>query len=159
MNLTANNRQVIPYLRGLYYIMDQQSHQLFIQPSTLPGAGMGLFTKTEIPRGTLIIEYLGTVSTWKEIMHDVDNPYLCYVNRNHVINGAPHPEFLARYANDAAGPIRIEGMRNNSFFEIDGTRVFIKSTKRIPAGSEIFVNYGKEYWETATNNAAMEETL
>lgn len=134
--------------------MEQQANELFIQPSTLPGAGMGLFTSVDIPRGTLIIEYLGTVSTWKEVMHDIDNPYLCYVNKNHVINGAPHPEFLARYANDAAGPVRIDGLRNNSFFEIDGTRVFIKATKRIAAGSEIFVNYGKDYWETSAINAA-----
>ena len=132
--------------------MSQQESELYIQPSTLPGAGMGLFTGVEIPRGTLIIEYLGTVSTWKEVMHELDNPYLCYVNRNHVINGAPHPEYLARYANDAAGPVRLDGLRNNSFFEIDGTRVFIKATRRIPAGSEIFVNYGKEYWETAREN-------
>lgn len=137
--------------------MTLQANDLYIQPSTLPGAGMGLFTRVDIPRGTLIIEYLGTVTTWKEVMHDVDNPYLCYVNRNHVINGAPHPEHLARYANDAAGPVRIEGVRNNSFFEIDGIRVFIKATRRIPAGSEIFVNYGKEYWETARINAEVEE--
>jgi|SRR6218665_206598 len=138
--------------------MEQQANELFIQSSTLPGAGMGLFTRTDISRGTLIIEYLGTVSTWKEVMDDLDNPYLCYVNKNHVINGAPHPEFLARYANDAAGPVRIDGLRNNSFFEIDGTRVFIKATKRIPAGSEIFVNYGKDYWEASAINAAPEET-
>ena len=131
----------------------QQADQLFIQPSTLPGAGMGLFTSIDIPRGTLIIEYLGTVTTWNDIKHEIDNPYLCYVNRNHVINGAPHPEHLARYANDAAGPVRLEGTRNNSFFEVDGSRVFIKATRRIPAGTEIFVNYGKEYWETAMENS------
>ncbi len=107
---------------------------------------MGLFTTTEIPKDALIIEYLGTVTSWKEIKHEHDNNYLCYVNANHVINGAPHPESLGRYANDAAGPTRVEGIRNNSFFEVDGNRVFIKATRKIKAGSEIFVSYGRGYW-------------
>lgn len=39
---------------------------------------------------------------------------------------------------------------------MDG-RVFIKARANIPAGSEILVNYGKQYWDTARNNAALEK--
>jgi len=40
---------------------------LHVKKSSLPGAGMGLFTKTFIPKGTNIVEYKGRISTWKEV--------------------------------------------------------------------------------------------
>jgi hypothetical protein len=55
---------------------------------------------------------------------------------------------LARYANDAKGFTKVEGIKNNSFYEMRGKRVFIVARKNIPEGSEILVGYGKEYWDT-----------
>jgi hypothetical protein len=34
---------------------------LLIKASTIPGCGMGLFTKKFIPKGTLLVEYKGTI--------------------------------------------------------------------------------------------------
>ena len=79
--------------------MTTAANKLVIKRSGLAGAGKGLFTKVFIPKGTLIIEYKGTITTWKEVDHtDGDNGYIYYVKRTHVIDARPHPDALARYS-------------------------------------------------------------
>ena len=121
---------------------------LKIKRSTLPGAGKGLFTTRFIPKGTRIVEYKGKISSWKDADHqDGGNGYIYYVKRYHVIDALPRPKAIARYANDARGMTRVKGITNNSDYVEDGLNVYIESTKDIPANSEIFVGYGKEYWD------------
>ena len=121
---------------------------LKIKRSTLPGAGKGLFTTRFIPKGTRIVEYKGKISSWKDADHqDGGNGYIYYVKRYHVIDALPRPKAIARYANDARGMTRVKGITNNSDYVEDGLKVYIESTKDIPANSEIFVGYGKEYWD------------
>jgi len=127
--------------------------QLLIKRSTLKGAGKGLFTTKPIAKGTKIVEYRGKITTWKEV-NDRNglNGYIYYVNRNHVLDAWATKKALARYANDAQGLIRTPGIRNNSTYETEGLRVFIVAAKNIPAGSEILVAYGKEYWDIIKEN-------
>jgi hypothetical protein len=121
---------------------------LRIKHSLLPGAGKGLFTTKFIPKGTRIVEYKGRISSWKEADHqNGGNGYIYYVKRDHVIDALPRPKALARYANDAQGMIKVKGVTNNSDYVEDGLRVYIESKKDIPANTEIFVGYGKEYWD------------
>ncbi|RXK85669.1 SET domain-containing protein [Filimonas effusa] len=132
--------------------------QLVVKRSTLPGAGKGLFTKKLITKGTRILEYTGTITTWKEVDHkNGTNGYIFYVKRNHVIDASGHPESLARYANDAGGLVKIKGVVNNAEYVEEGVRVFLEAKKDIPAGSEIFVSYGKEYWQVVRFNKKLEE--
>jgi SET domain-containing protein len=127
--------------------------QLYVKKSTLPNAGKGLFTKKAIPKGTRIIEYTGKRSTWKEVKDDDGkNGYIFYINRNHVINAMPTKKAFARYANDARGLVRIKGIVNNSDYVTDGLKAYIESKKDIPAGGEIFVDYGKDYWKVIRQN-------
>jgi len=127
--------------------------QLVIKRSTLPDAGKGLFTKKIIPKGTRIVEYLGKITTWNEVNSDEGkNKYIYFVKRNHVIDARRSRKALARYANDAHGLKRIKGIANNADYVEDGLQVFIEAKKDIPAGDEIFVNYGKEYWEVIRYN-------
>lgn len=122
--------------------------QLRVKRSTLPGAGKGLFTTKFIPKGTRIVEYKGKITSWKEAdTQGGGNGYIYYVKRYHVIDALPRPKALARYANDAQGMMRVKGIINNSDYVEDGLRVYIESKKDIPANSEIFVGYGKEYWD------------
>ncbi|NCI48702.1 SET domain-containing protein [Sediminibacterium roseum] len=122
--------------------------QLIVKRSGLPNAGKGLFTTKEIPRGTRIVEYKGVIKTWKEITDNpVFNGYVFYVNKNHVIDAKNYKPGLAQLANDAKGLSRIEGVLNNCKYEEDNKKVYIVSTKKIPAGAEILVGYGKEYWD------------
>jgi uncharacterized protein len=120
---------------------------LVIKRSRLPNAGKGLFTRIDIPKGTRIVEYKGRIQPWREVKDkDGINGYLMYINRDVVINALPAVKTLGRYANDAQGLVRLEGVRNNSEYVTEGRRCFIEATRNIKAGEEIFVNYGREYW-------------
>ena len=128
-------------------------NQLIVKRSTLKGAGKGLFTTKEIPKGKKIVEYKGKVVKWKDVdSRDGLNGYIYYVNRNHVIDAFPSKEAFARYANDAKGIVRTPGLNNNCTYRIEGVRVFIFAMKNIAAGSELFVGYGKEYWDIIREN-------
>jgi len=122
-----------------------------------PGAGKGLFAKEMIPKGTRIVEYKGEITTWKEVDHNEgSNGYIYYVKRNHVIDASRTTEALARYANDARGLARVKGITNNAEYTEEGLKVYIESTKDIPAGTEILVDYGKEYWDVIRYNRKLE---
>jgi SET domain-containing protein len=134
------------------------SRQLVVKRSTIPGAGKGLFTKKPITKGTRIIEYTGKVTTWKEANHDDGrNMYIYYVKRSHVIDASKHTKVLARYANDANGLVKIKGIRNNAEYVPDGLRVFVHASRDIPAGGEILVAYGKEYWQVVRYNNRLDK--
>ena len=127
--------------------------QLFVKKSTIPDSGKGLFTKKFIPKGTRIVEYKGRISAWKDVKdEDGKNGYIFYVTRNHVINALPVKSALARYANDARGLVRIKGLTNNCDYITDGKKAYIESKRDIPAGGEIFVDYGADYWKVIREN-------
>ncbi len=131
-----------------------------VKKSGLPGAGKGLFAKSFIPKGTRIVEYKGEITTWKAVDHeDGDNGYIYFVKRNHVIDALRTPDALARYANDARGIVRVKGITNNAEYMEEGIKVYITSVKDIPAGAEILVDYGKEYWDVIRHNIRIESKL
>lgn len=127
--------------------------QLFIKESTIPGAGTGLFTSSFISKGTRIVEYKGKVTNWEDANHqDGLNPYIYFVTKEHVIDSLNYKKALARYANDARGMKKIKGLLNNAEYAEEGVRVYIDAAKDIPAGAEILVSYGKEYWDVLKEN-------
>jgi SET domain-containing protein len=125
---------------------------LRVKPSTIPNAGLGLFTTVFIEKGTWIVEYKGRITTWKEVEYDSTNGYIYTVNPKHVIDAKTYKKALARYANDARGLKRIKGITNNCHFLNDGLKVYIEAAKDIEKGSEIFVDYGKAYWDVIRQN-------
>jgi len=129
---------------------------LFVKESTIPGAGKGLFTKVDIAKGSRVVEYKGRRTVWKEVKNDSDNYYLYTINRNNVIDAGRTLTALARYANDAKGLTRIKGITNNAVYVNEGNRAFIETTKNIPAGAEILVDYTKPYWDVMKENLRAE---
>ena len=130
---------------------------LLVKPSTIPGAGNGLFTTVAIDKGTRIVEYKGRITTWKEVEWDSENKYIYTVNPKHVIDASKTLKALARYANDARGLTRVKGVTNNCIYVNDGLHAYIESVKDIPAGAEIFVDYGKDYWDVIRQNIKNEK--
>jgi SET domain-containing protein len=117
----------------------------------LPGSGKGLFTRIPIKKGEDVVEYKGDVIPWSECLLREEKgkgDYFMYVSSKNCIDAGPTKQHLARYANDARGYAKVEGLTNNSFYETRGKRVFIVARKNIPADAEIFVGYGKQYWDT-----------
>jgi SET domain-containing protein len=120
---------------------------LMVRMSKLPNAGRGLFTRVDIAKGARIVEYKGRIRSWREVKEqDGINGYLMYINRNVVIDAMPAIKTLGRYANDALGLVRIEGLKNNSEYVSEGNRCYIEATRNIKAGEEILVSYGRAYW-------------
>lgn len=129
-----------------------------VKSSCLPAAGRGLFAKEFIPKGTRIVEYKGKITNWKEVNdNDGNNGYIYYVKRHHVIDASRHAGAMARYANDARGLQRVKGITNNAEYKEEGLKVYIESKKNIPAGAEILVEYGKEYWDVIRHNQKVDE--
>jgi hypothetical protein len=121
---------------------------LFIKKSKLPNAGKGLFTKKEISKSVRIVEYKGKLRKWKDVKHlDGHNGFLMYITRNAVIDGLANTKAVARYANDAQGFGRVQGLKNNCEFVSEGNKCFIESIRSIKKGEELLVGYGKEFWE------------
>ena len=133
--------------------------QLVIKRSTIAAAGKGLFTTKPIAKGTRIVEYKRRITTWKEVNHDNGkNGYIYYINRNHVIDAKPLSRTFGRYANDASGLKTLKSVKNNARYVVDNLRVYIEAVKDIPAGGEILVRYGKEYWDVIRHNMKLDRT-
>ena len=128
--------------------MTVSEKHLFIKKSHLPRSGKGLFTTIDIHKGDRIIEYKGRHQLWRDVKEqDGYNDYLLRLNRTMAINALPSVHAMGRYANDAAGLARVKGLRNNAEYLIYGNRCFIEATRNIRRGEEIFVSYGKAFWE------------
>lgn len=133
------------------------SRQLYIKRSSIPNSGKGLFTRKPIPKGTRIVEYRGRLTTWKEVDHrNWTNGYIFYINRNQVVDASGYIKSHGRYANDARGLSRIKGLRNNAEYVPSGSKVYIDAVRDIPAGAEVLVDYGREYWDVIKHNLKIE---
>ncbi len=126
---------------------------LYIDNSTLKGAGKGLFTDSLIKRGERVVEYTGDIITWKECerrnsnMKDGVGAYYFYISEKKCIDAQNHLDSMARYCNDANGFTKIPGLKNNARFEIIRGRVYIIASRNLKPNDEIFVAYGREYWD------------
>lgn len=122
--------------------------QLLVKKSKLNGAGLGLFTIKAIAKGSRIVEYKGRSCFWRDVKYqDSTNAYLMRVDRIHAIDASRSLKTFGRYANDARGTSRKSGIINNAEYITEGKRCFIEAIRNIPAGAEILVNYGKDYWK------------
>jgi SET domain-containing protein len=126
---------------------------LYLKKSQLPGAGKGLFTDCDIEKGEEIVEYKGEIVPWsvvEERSAKGHEGYAFYISERYSVDAYFTPKAMGRYANDAKGFGRIEGLRNNSQYIIKrkkGERkVYIVASRNIKAGSEILVDYGSDYW-------------
>ena len=125
--------------------------KLRIGESGIPGAGKGLFAEEDIKRGEVIVLITGPRHTVAEIeAHHADNDYLLEINDGS--GECIDVQGEARYANDARGISVIPGLFNNAqFCSAEDHSMYLAATRRIKAGDEIFVNYGKAYWKEVLN--------
>jgi SET domain-containing protein len=102
--------------------------------------GKGVFALAAIPAGETIIEYTGERITWKEALrrhpHDPAQPnhtFYFHIDDQHVIDANVDGN-AARWINHACDT-------NCEADEVDG-RVFIKATRDVRPGEELFYDYG-----------------
>ena len=115
-----------------------------IKKSTIKGAGKGAFAICDIPKGTTIGQYIGQEYTDEEAKY-VDSAYLLNISKNGKVSKVIDGKFKkysswVRYVNSP----KYDGQGNTEFYQY-AQKCFIRTTKLIPAGQEIFVYYGDSY--------------
>lgn len=127
---------------------------LYLKKSLIPGAGKGLFVKEKFTRGDIVCEYLGEILPWSECEKRAEQGYEGYVffiSKKKCVDAYFTPEAMGRYANDAKGIGRVEGLKNNAQYEIKTRngekRAFIVATRTINPNDEVLVDYGSDYWK------------
>ena len=113
-----------------------------VRRSTIPGAGLGLFTNRSLRKDDRIMEYGGSLEKirLRKTTHDCTGYCFEITDRIH-LNGSAPSSGLARYINDA------RGRRNNLISALCGTRVLLYALRDIRKGDELFLDYGKTYWD------------
>ncbi len=114
-----------------------------IQPSMIPGAGLGLITSIPRKAGDLICIYRGKCLRTRDAMKTSDKRYLMrlgsqsYVDAKHCIHNP------ARYINDC----RNENGYNVEFLKVPEEGIArVVATRDVEAGDELYARYGKFYW-------------
>lgn len=118
---------------------DTKKHpqSLFVVKRARPGAGLGLFARIDIKKGTFVIEYTGEKITNEEADRR-GGRYLFNIDSKWTIDGKKHHN-TARYINHSCRP--------NCESRISGGKVKIYAIKNIKAGEELAYDYGTEYFE------------
>ena len=119
---------------------------LYVDTSTLENAGKGLFTKKFIHRGSIIGYFNGElIDEEQAAARDIGDRghYFIELSSGKILDTF-FSKSLARWANDSRNQ-----KKNNAVIHStkSGIRAYISSTKDILPNSEIFVDYGLQYWE------------
>lgn len=136
--------------------MFPSNKKLEVKESSLPNAGMGLFTKINLNKGDIVTEYKGRRCTWKQVEDDVDNGYIYHIDDENVIDAKKVMKSFGRYANDALGLMRIKGITNNAEYVEENNRVYIVAKRNLKPGDEVFVPYGRLYWKQVKENIELD---
>lgn len=114
-----------------------------VRPSTVPGAGRGLFVLEQVPAGVRVGEYWGdlvdSVLRWLRL-RNTDYVSLT-ANPTVQIDALRRPEALMRYINHHFDPRRC-----NARYVHVGDRVYVETMRDVAAGEELFCDYGETYW-------------
>lgn len=120
----------------------------YVDKSSIPGAGLGLFAKKDISKNSIITYYDGIYISkteadqlkeknkhWHVITIDRLLSYIDGLKKPLPFRGA------GSFANDAKDP----SLTNAKFWR-NSNKIWVKAIKNIKKGDEIFVSYGKQYW-------------
>ena len=140
------------YLDSLkLYHMSQFS--LYISNSNITNSGYGVFTKSFIPKDSVIDEYSGT---YTESLYGGE--YFFRIDKDGGINAIDSPRCYMAMLNDAIYiPSSKRALRkfvkhnytNNCYFKSDivNRKVYVYSLIDINPYSELFISYGEDYWK------------
>ncbi len=138
-------------IKNNYY--HKSNYDLYISQSSIANSGLGVFTKSFIPKDTLIDGYFGEYSESLP-----GGEYFFRIDENGGINAIDEPRCYMAMLNDASyrptskRKLRIfieHNYQNNCYFNVDITnkKVFVYSLFDIEPNSELFISYGNDYWK------------
>jgi SET domain-containing protein len=114
-----------------------------IGPSTIEGAGNGLFSNVKIKVGDTIGHYTGEILNDEEVneLPYVDSDYILWVCKDHNIVGEGALANYTRYINHS------EQANGRIVVSTRWKKARIEAIVSIAPGEEIFIDYGPAYWE------------
>ncbi len=123
-----------------------------VAPSTIEGAGSGLFSQVHIQADDTIGDYTGEIISDEKALTEpyVDSDYILWVCTDHNIVGEGPLSNYTRYINhstEANGRIVVSTRWK---------KARIEAIKKIKPGEEIFIDYGPHYWEAKEYNEQLE---
>ncbi len=109
--------------------------------------GYGLFTKEDIPKGSVITNYPGEIC-----LHDEaeDNGYLFGFDGTKMNAWVIDPQRKGGYAqfmNHASTRSKKNNIDSEYFFWKGLGHIFFVASRDIPAGSQLLYDYGSDYWK------------
>lgn len=143
--------------------IDVYEPHLYTSNSTIPGAGIGVFSNSDIPNNTIITEYKGEYSPNTKTFPPHIEKYIFETNNGIYIN--PYRETIARYINDTID-LSSTFKHNKLIYhtnkkynvgwlilddddEDDDLKkeiVYIYTIVPVNKNEELFINYGSNYW-------------
>lgn len=132
-----------PTVTGQYCAEHLSVHEnLAVLESTLPGAGLGLFSARGHSAGQIVGRYTGKRLQSNAGEDALAGPYLLAISAHEYIDAAASNTNPTRYINDGCS-----ADLNNARLECrtDGT-VYVTMTAACRPGEEILMSYGDEYW-------------
>jgi SET domain-containing protein len=121
---------------------------LEVRESGIHEAGRGLFTLEDIPKDVFIGYYEGTITRDPKKL----SLYSFEISPKYVIDALAYPRCYLAMVNDA----RNSKFKYNCEFRMEShksvkkRKIALYSTKKILKGSELFANYGDDYWNTVS---------
>jgi SET domain-containing protein len=133
--------------------------RLYVQVSTIPNAGKGLFTLIPIHAGTVIGQYVGEELPLSAMSNKT-------MDKTYFIETMPYFKWSPMFGSTISVPAaildgktmdnkmrwindpRYDKARINAEMKQDGNgRVFVYSKRLIKPGEEILMSYGRHYWK------------
>ena len=132
-----------------YIFESKKDEHLYVDKSQIEGAGKGLYTIVDIDKDEVICIYTGKSLTNKEAEELVKKGKDLYFIKmlDGTIFDSGNARCFAKYANDAEGFGKTKFKNNSKITLDDDEKPCIMATRNIKAGEEIFVGYGKKYWD------------
>tara|TARA_Y100000991_G_scaffold205087_1_gene181107 strand:+ start:540 stop:977 length:438 start_codon:yes stop_codon:yes gene_type:complete len=116
------------------------NYKLKVDNSLIKHGGLGVFTEENIPKDTLIGEYIG------EKKH-IDEPVLsCYcltLKSDYYIDAYDYPRGILAMINDC----RFSDYKYNCSFKVYKDKAEVWSISDIEKNRELYLDYGNEYWK------------
>jgi hypothetical protein len=133
-------------LPDLYNLETNEEDYLYIKPSQIPNAGLGLYTAIKLFKGDIIAQFHGEVLNKQEFLKrsalQEDNYFMNLPNG--LTLDCMNTDGFAKMAND----VLHSNFKQNAIITLDHNRVVLVANKTIQVNNEILTSYGKKYWET-----------
>ncbi len=130
-------------------IPHQEEDYLYTAPSSLPDAGLGLFTAIPLYKDEVIAIFHGERLSAREASDRAAqglDRYFMELPDGTTLD-AMDMEGFAKFANDAQGSATTV-LQNNAKIALDDKgQVCIRAMRRIRVGEEVLCGYGKRYWK------------